>query len=328
MNQNTILIFGGTGSLGYKLNERYLSNNKIYNFSRDESKHWEMKLFFNHHKNMNFIIGNVSDKNIVESTIKRVQPNIIIIASAMKHIDQCEINIGESLKTNIFGTQNILDSIENNISLLKELECVIFVSSDKACSPINNYGFCKALSETLIIEKAHFMSQKKSPKFINVRYGNVLNSRGSIIPLLHKIGNDDLKPFFTLTNENMTRFVMTLDDSVNLIEYAILNGKSGDTIIPKLTSMYIRDLMQIFSEKYNKPIKNIGLRSGEKLYESLINDSQNKRIIKNGDYIHIKSCIDYPDIISQNEIEYNSKINLLTKEELYNYIDRLGLFSI
>ena len=322
MDNKNILIFGGTGSLGYELNKRYNKNNIIYNFSRDECKHWEMKLHFNSNPNIRFIIGNVSDKSIVESTIKRINPNIIIIASAMKHIDQCEINTSESLKTNLLGTQNIIESVESNLSGLSKLETVIFVSSDKACSPINNYGMCKALSETLIIEKAHYIP---SIKFINVRYGNVLNSRGSIIPLLHKIGNDPNKSFFTLTSNDMTRFVMTLEQSVDLIEYAILNGESGDTIIPKLVSMNVKDLIDIFSEKYNKPINIIGLRSGEKLLESLINETQSGRIIISGDYTHIKSVIRYPNIINNDIKDYNSKINPLKKEELKNYLEQLKL---
>ena len=282
MNSKKFLIFGGTGSLGYKLNERFKEENTIFNFSRDECKHWEMKLFFNNHKNINFIIGNVADRNIVESTIIRLKPDIIIIASAMKHIDQCEINTEESLKTNLSGTQNILNSIEKNLNIISNLESVIFVSSDKACSPINNYGLCKALSETLIIEKAYYLSK---PKFVNVRYGNVLNSRGSIIPLLDKIGKDESKKNFTITNKNMTRFVMTLEDSVNLIHHAIINGESGDIIIPKLISMNVKDLIEIFSEKYNKPIIETGLRAGEKLYETLINDTQSNRILKMNDYV-------------------------------------------
>lgn len=322
MDNKKILIFGGTGSLGYELNQRYNKNNTIYNFSRDECKHWEMKLYFNSNPNIRFIIGNVSDKSIVESTIKRINPNIIIIASAMKHIDQCEVNTSESLKTNLLGTQNIIESVESNLSILSKLETVIFVSSDKACSPINNYGMCKALSETLVIEKAHFIP---SIKFVNVRYGNVLNSRGSIIPLLHKIGNDPNKPCFTLTSNDMTRFVMTLEQSVDLIEYAILNGETGDTIIPKLVSMNVKDLISIFSKKYNKPVNIIGLRSGEKLLESLINDTQSGRIIVCGDYTHIKSVIQYPNIINNDMKDYNSRINPLNKEELENYLKQLKL---
>jgi UDP-glucose 4-epimerase len=322
MDNNIILIFGGTGSLGYSLNKRYSNTNIIYNFSRDESKHWEMKFNFNSNPNIRFIIGNVADRSIVESTIKRINPHIIIIASAMKHIDQCEVNTGESLKTNLLGTQNVLDSIESNQSVLNNIKTVIFVSSDKACSPINNYGMCKALSETLIIEKAYYIP---NIKFVNVRYGNVLNSRGSIIPLLHKIGNDPEKKSFTLTSNDMTRFVMTLEQSVDLIEYAVINGESGDTIIPSLTSMNIKDLVEIFSEKYNKPILITGLRSGEKLLESLINNTQSSRIITFGNYTHIKSAIKYPNIINKFMNDYNSTMNLLSKDELHNYLNKLNL---
>ena len=282
-----ILIFGGTGSLGHKLNKRYLDNNIIYNFSRDEHKHWKMRLKFKSHKNLNFIIGNVSDRIRVKESIKRVKPDIIIIACAMKHIEQCEVNTNESLNTNMLGTKYILDSVEDNLNVLTNLETVLFVSSDKACSPINNYGMAKALSETFLIEKAMFI---KNIKFVNVRYGNVLNSNGSIIPRLHAIGKDNNYKEFTLTHEKMTRFVMTLDQSVDLIEYTILNTKSGDTVISELTSLKVKDLIEIFSEKYNKPVKISGLRPGEKLLESLINESQSGRIEKHGKYTHINQC--------------------------------------
>jgi UDP-glucose 4-epimerase len=183
---------------------------------------------------------------------------------------------------------------------------------------------CKALSETFIIEKAHYIP---SIKFINVRYGNVLNSRGSIIPLLHKIGNDPNKKCFYLTSVDMTRFVMTLEQSVDLIEYAILNGESGDTIIPKLISMNVKDLVEIFSDKYKKPIVVTGLRSGEKLLESLINETQSGRIIVCGEYTHIKSAIKFPDIMNNNMKDYNSKINPLDKNELEKYLNELKLLE-
>ena len=194
ISNKNILIFGGTGSLGYELVKRYVDNNIIYNYSRDECKHWKMKLDFNHNKNLNFIIGDVINKNKIEETLLRIKPNIIIIASAMKHIDQCEYNTDQSLNTNLLGVKNILDLIEKHQILLDgTLQTVLFVSSDKACSPINVYGMCKALSETLVVEKSYYV---KKIKFVNIRYGNVLNSRGSIIPLLHTIGSDPEKKKF------------------------------------------------------------------------------------------------------------------------------------
>ena len=318
-----ILIFGGTGSLGNKLNERYVDNNIIYNFSRDEHKHWKMRLKFKSHKNLKFIIGNVADKTRVTESVKRVKPDIIIIACAMKHIEQCEINTNESLNTNMLGTKYILDSIEDNLNVLTNLETVLFVSSDKACSPINNYGMAKALSETFLVEKSHYI---KNIKFVNVRYGNVLNSNGSIIPRLHLMGKDDNYSEFYLTHKDMTRFVMNLEQSVSLIEHAIINGDSGDTVISELLSMKVQDLIELFSEKYNKPYKITGLRSGEKLLESLINETQSGRIEKYGKYTHIKSVFKHKDIIDVNNLrDYNSTINPLTKQELKNYLIKLNL---
>jgi UDP-glucose 4-epimerase len=181
----------------------------------------------------------------------------------------------------------------------------------------------KALAESAIVEKSLHI---KNRKFVNVRYGNVLNSRGSIIPLLHTIGSDITKPCFTLTNENMTRFVMTLEQSVDLIEHAIINGETGDTVIPKLISMNVKDLVELFSEKYNKPIKLTGIKPGEKLLESLINKSQSARINIFGEYTHIKSIYSFNDTIYETMLsDYNSKINPLNKEELKQYLIDLNL---
>lgn len=322
MNDKTIMVFGGTGSLGYEITKRYMDDNTIYNFSRDECKHWNMKLDFNNNKNLNFIIGDIINKNKVENSILRVDPDIVIIAAAMKHVDQCEINQEQCLNTNMLGVKNILDVVELNKDKLK-LHTVLFVSTDKACSPINTYGMAKAISEQLLIEKAHYI---KSINFLNIRYGNVLNSRGSIIPLLHNIGKDVRKDNFLITHEDMTRFVMTLEQSVDLIEYAILNGESGDTIIPELISMKVVDILNIFSKKYNKPIKNSGIRPGEKMLESLINPTQAGRIVKKGKYYHIKSIFDFNKSISSNDlVDYNSKMNPLTRDQLETFLNEHGL---
>jgi UDP-glucose 4-epimerase len=314
-----ILIFGGTGSLGYELNKKYVKNNKITNFSRDENKHWKMKLDFKdnvYSNNINFIIGNIHNYNSIEQAILRTNPDIIIIAAANKHIDVCEINTGESILTNIIGVQNILTAIEKNKSFIK-INNVIFISSDKACSPINNYGLCKAISETLIVEKSFYIPEIK---FINVRYGNVLNSRGSIIPILHELGKNNNIKNYNLTHQNMTRFIMTLREAVDLIEYAILYGENGDTIIPKLCSMNIKDLLEIYAEKYNKDIIITGLRPGEKINETLINESQSSRLVFKDNYKHIKSVLKYPNILNNDIKEYNSTFNILNKDELKNFL--------
>lgn len=316
-----ILLFGGSGSLGNKFIEKHISNNKITNYSRDECKHWSMSLKYKT-DNLKFIIGDIRDYQNVASAILREQPHIIIIMAALKHIDRCEYAIDECIKTNSIGPINVVNAVEKNNDRLTNLEVVVMVSTDKACEPTNVYGMAKALAESAIVEKSLYVSNRK---FVNIRYGNVLNSRGSIIPILHEKGNDPDVKEFTLTHEDMTRFVMTLEQSVELIEYAAEFGESGDTVIPKLISLKLVDLMQIFSEKYNKPVKITGLRPGEKMLESLISETQAMRLIKkeNG-YMHIKPP--YQNLLVLDDVHnYNSKINPLSKEELFEYMNRLGL---
>jgi len=322
IENQTIIIFGGTGSLGNALVSRYLENNIIYLFSRDESKHWKIALDLNHPKNLHFIIGDIRNKDKVCQTMIRINPTIIIIAAAMKHIDKCEFETNESIETNLLGTKNILDGIETHKLLLNNLKSVCFISTDKACSPVNVYGMCKAISETLIVEKAKYIPDFK---FVAVRYGNVLNSRGSIIPMLHSIGENKNVTEFKLTSDKMTRFVMTLEQSVDLIEHALLYAESGDIVIPKLISLNVKDLIEIFSKIYNKPVVLSGLRPGEKLLESLINETQSSRLQFNKDgYMYIKPS--YKNIEYNLDIrDYNSTINPLSKDELEKYLESLQL---
>lgn len=321
LTNKKILLFGGSGSLGRKFIDTYIKDNEIINYSRDECKHWEMGL---HYKtpNLKFIIGDIRDYNSVENSILREQPHIIVIMAALKHIDRCEFAINECLQTNCIGPMNVLNSIEKNNDRLSNLECVVMVSTDKACEPTNVYGMAKALAESAIVEKSLYI---KNRKFVNIRYGNVLNSRGSIIPILHEKGRDAEVNEFSLTHPDMTRFVMTLEQSVALIEYAITHGESGDTIIPKLISLKMIDLMEIFSEKYGKPIKITGLRPGEKMLESLISETQATRLVKSeSGYMHIKPV--YKNLLVSEDIyNYNSKLNPLSKEELSEFMGRLDL---
>ena len=319
-NKN-ILLFGGSGSLGNKFIETYISNNNITNYSRDECKHWQMSMNYKT-ANLKFIIGDIRDYNSVENAILREQPDIIVIMAALKHIDRCEYAINECIQTNCMGPINILNAIEKNNDRLTNLETTIMVSTDKACEPTNVYGMAKALAESAIVEKSLYI---KNRKFVNIRYGNVLNSRGSIIPILHEKGNDPEVKEFTLTHEDMTRFVMTLEQSVALIEYAAIHGESGDTVIPKLISMKLIDLMELFSEKYGKPVKITGLRPGEKMLESLISETQSMRLVKTDQgYMHIKAP--YKNLLVTEDVQnYNSKLNPLSKNELYEFMNNLKL---
>ena len=322
ISNKKILIIGGTGSLGTKLTERYLEENQIYLYSRDECKHWSMGIDFKHHSNLHFIIGNISDKEKIKQTLVRHNFDIIIMAAALKHIDKCEYETNECLNTNLFGTKNVLDEIENNLKLLTNLKSVCFISTDKACSPVNIYGMTKAASECLMIEKAMYIP---SIKFVCVRYVNVLNSRGSIIPMLHKMGENKDILNFKITDRRMTRFVMTLDQSVDLVENALIHGESGDVVIPKLISCNVIDMIEIFSELYNKPIVDDKLRPGEKMLESLINETQSMRLHLGEDgYMYIKPP--FRNFVSNNEPrDYNSTINPLNKEEFKAYLKMLKL---
>lgn len=320
MENKKIFVFGGSGSLGNTLIAKYIDKNKIINFSRDEDKHWRMELKYKN-PNLTNVVGNITNKERVKQSLLRRNPDIIIIAAAMKHIDRCEYASNESIDNNLLGIKNILDVVEEERTKLSNLESILFVSTDKACSPINIYGLCKALSEKLVIEKSHYI---KDIKFVVIRYGNVLNSRGSIIPMLHEQGQNDEISEFTLTHEKMTRFIMTLEESCDLVEHALIHAESGDTVIPKLKSMYIKDLFEIFSVLYNKPIKLVGLRAGEKLDESLINKTQSARTVKQGKYYHIRSDYNHR-IINEDLFEYDSGDDLLSKDELQNYLKQMNL---
>jgi len=321
MNGKRILLFGGSGSLGNEFIATHLGSNEITNYSRDECKHWQMSLKYRS-ENLKFIIGDIRNPSSVETAILRVQPHIIVIMAALKHIDRCEYAVDECIQTNCNGPMNVVNAVEKNNDRITSLECVVMVSTDKACEPTNVYGMAKAIAESAVVEKSLYV---KNRKFVNIRYGNVLNSRGSIIPILHEKGADPNVTEFTLTHPDMTRFVMTLKQSVDLIQHAIDHAESGDTVIPELISMRLIDLMEIFSEKYGKPVRITGLRPGEKLLESLISETQSMRLVDGPDgYKYIKPP--YKNLlITDNIRNYNSHLNPLNKEDLQTYTQEMGL---
>lgn len=309
-----ILIIGGSGSLGHTLSNRYLKDNKVFIFSRGENTQWNMKQKFNHNSNLSFFVGDIRDRERVETCIYTCKPHILIIAAALKHIDICEKNINECINTNIDGIRNVINIITQNAMCnnIPFVETVLFVSTDKACAPVNTYGMCKAISERIVVEKAEFLSK---PKFVNVRYGNVLQSRGSLIPLFKNIAENPEKTYFSITDKTMTRFFMSLEDSVDLIDYAINHGDSGDTIIPKTISSYrILDIAVYFSKKYGKPIKISGIRPGEKLHETLISFTESLRTEILGDYYVIRpTYVQVKKPVSFTGGDFDSLYSLLDK---------------
>lgn len=322
----TILIFGGTGSLGKTIIKRMLGKCKVVAASRDESKQWSIKNEYASHEfshALSFKVCDIRDKQRVQEVIQQTKPHVIIVAAALKQVDTCELSPRESILTNIEGTQNVIDVVTdlNHMNTVSVPHTVLFVSTDKACSPVNVYGMCKAVSERYVTTQSSIKGIKT--KFLAVRYGNVLESRGSIIPLF-KYQAENL-PHFTVTHPDMTRFLMTLDDSVNLINEAILKGKSGSIWIPRLKSMRIKDLADIFSEMYDKPVKIIGLRPGEKMHEALINESESVRT----NDIESHYVIDPAYLPGEDKkmFEYTSADDVMTKKELYDYLKKLGILD-
>lgn len=317
------LIFGGTGSLGRKLIERLLPENDVFVYSRDEAKHWTLVNELALHRqfnNLKFIVGDIRDIRRIKEVVDTVQPRIIIIAAALKQVDTCELSPSESVSTNLIGTQNVIDVVKSCNVLHKKIEKVLFVSTDKACSPVNVYGMCKAISERAVTCNA--MDINLSTKFLCTRYGNVLESRGSIIPLFKH--QAEHSKFLTVTDPDMTRYLMTLSDSVDLIETALKLGKSGETWIPKLPAMRIGDLAELFSEIWNKPIKIIGLRPGEKKHEDLVNESESVRTSDVKTHYVIGPAYKPGD---GSRFTYTSADNVLTKEQLKQHLTNIGIID-
>jgi len=319
------LIFGGTGSLGKKLISRFLSNgDNIAVSPRDEAKHWTIKNELCNFENIEFFVGDIRDYNRVKEVIYHYKPQVVIVAAALKQVDTCELSPFESVQTNLLGTQNVIKSVKElsqNFNDNWKLEKVLFVSTDKACSPVNVYGMCKAISERLVTSQSK--NDSTGVKFLCTRYGNVLESRGSIIPLFkYQAENSDC---LTVTDPDMTRFVMTLDDSVDLIVKALNNGKSGETWIPKIPSMMIGDLAEIFSSLYNKPIKVIGLRPGEKKHEDLINDSESVRTKDIKTHYVIGPAY---QVGTEKSFTYTSADDVMSKQQLLEKLKDLGIIDM
>ena len=301
-----ILISGGTGSFGKTALKYFLLNNDISEiriFSRDEKKQDDLRKEFND-KRINLILGDIRDKNSIFNASKGV--NRIFHAAALKQVPSCEFYPEEAVKTNILGTINILSSaIENKI------EKVICLSTDKAVMPINAMGISKAMMEKIAV--SHSLTQKKTETEICItRYGNVMASRGSVIPLF--IDCIKKKIPITITVPGMTRFLMSLKDAFELVEYAINNGKNGHTYIRKAPSATIKNiaiaLLEIF-DKPNHPIEIIGSRHSEKIHETLITAEERARSIENQNYYTVM-----PDSRDQN---YNLQASNLGNKLLDEY---------
>ena len=273
-----LLISGGTGSFGNAVLDRFVKSDigEIRIFSRDEKKQDDMRRKYPDSK-LKFHIGDVRDKDSINNAMKGV--DFVFHAAALKQVPSCEFYPIEAVKTNILGTSNIIDvAVENSI---KKIICL---STDKAVYPINAMGVSKAMMEKVFVAKSRTSGKTK---IIGTRYGNVMASRGSVIPLFYsQITND--KPI-TITNPEMTRFMMTLENAVELVLYAFKKGETGDIFVQKAPSSTIGQLARVMQKIYKSKveIKSIGIRHGEKMHETLL--SREERLVAEdlGDYFRI-----------------------------------------
>ena len=312
-------ITGGTGSFARKLIKYLIKNNlskKIIIFSRDEYKQLQLKednLINKNLENIRFLIGDVRDESRLNFAIQD-NIDVVIHAAAMKQVPATEYNPFEAIKTNIFGAKNVIEAcIKNNIKK------IIALSTDKAAAPINLYGATKLTSDKLFIN-ANFFKGKTRCKFSVVRYGNVMGSRGSVIPLFLKQKRD--KKIFTITDKHMTRFNITLNESVKFVLKCEKIMKGGEIFVPKIPSYRILDLLNAIQK--NPKYKMIGIRPGEKLHEEMIteSDSLNTQEFKDYFIIHpsfrkyksnIKKIFSYNSLDNKKYLKINELNNLINE---------------
>ena len=291
-NNKTILITGGTGSFGKKIIKRLLNDykpKKIIIYSRDELKQYNLQSeLFKFKKQLRFFIGDVRDLPRLKKSFEKV--NYVIHAAALKHVPVAEYNPFEYIKTNVFGAQNITEcALENNVKK------VIFLSTDKAVSPINLYGASKLCADKIALASNNYKGNNKCT-FSVVRYGNVTASRGSVIPFFkEKLRNKEL---LTVTDKRMTRFNISLIDGVEMVLWSLNNTLGAEILVPKIPSYNLIDVVKAFGVK---KFKIHGIRPGEKIHEELINVEESLNTIDIGNYYVVR-----PD---QRNLNYSNYIN-------------------
>ena len=290
----SILITGGTGSFGKNFVNYLLKKNffkKIIIFSRDELKQYEMKKFFKNDPKLRFFIGDVRDIDRLKMALSKI--DYVVHAAALKQVDTGEYNPFEFIKTNIMGAQNLIEA-----SFYSNVKKIIALSTDKASSPINLYGATKLCSDKLFCSANEMLGDKKTIYSV-IRYGNVMLSRGSVIPLFKGIKNNE----YPVTDTKMTRFSISMNEAIDLVMWSLENSVGGEIIVPKIPSYKIAELIKAFSKK--PKIKIIGIRRGEKIHEEMISSEESRNCLEiDGKYI----------IISNKLSEYIKKIKIKNKK--------------
>src|SRR3989344_2351656 len=287
LKDKSVLVTGGTGSCGQKFVECLLKDSnckRVIVFSRDEFKQHAMQQHFGNPENkLRFFLGDVRDLSRLQRAFVGV--DIVVHAAALKQVPALEFNPLEAVKTNVLGTQNVIDAALDN-----RVEKVALVSTDKAVNPINLYGATKLCAEKLLTAANSYSGIEKKPIFSAVRYGNVVGSRGSITEVLQeqkKIGE------VTLTHEDMTRFWITLDQGVDLVLDTLRLMKGGEIVVPKLPAMKVKNLISVLAP--NCKVKIIGVRPGEKLHEMLLTEDEARRTRDIGKYYLVEPSHDWRD---------------------------------
>ena len=321
----TLLITGGTGSFGNAVLSKFISSDigEIRIFSRDEKKQHDMRVTYDNPK-LKFYIGDVRDYQSILEASRDI--DYIFHSAALKQVPSCEFYPIQAVKTNVLGTENVL-----NAAITNKVKKVICLSTDKAVYPINAMGVSKAMMEKVFVAKSRTTD---STVICGTRYGNVMASRGSVIPHFHQQiieGNH-----ITVTDPNMTRFMMTLKDAVDLVLFAFQNGNSGDIFVQKSPSTTIGELAKTMKKIYNSPveIKNIGIRHAEKIHETLLSREERMGVEDLGDYFRVSSDnrdLNYNKYFSEGNDakitleEYNSfNTNRLSEVELIQLLASIG----
>lgn len=301
----TLLITGGTGSFGNMVLERFLNTNikEIRIFSRDEKKQDDMRRFYQNNK-IKYFIGDVRDINSLNNAIYDV--DYVFHAAALKQVPSCEFFPIEAVKTNVLGTDNVLTA-----AIATGVKKVICLSTDKAAYPVNAMGISKAMMEKIFIAKSRTISSDRT-LICGTRYGNVMTSRGSVIPLF--VQQIKLGQPLTVTDPRMSRFIMSIEEAVELVLYAFQNAETGDIMVQKSPASYIGDLAQALKElfKVDNEIKIIGIRHGEKMYEVLLTKEEAAKAIDMGNFYRIPA--DNRDLNYEKYLKEGSTKITLTEE--------------
>ncbi|NOV00467.1 SDR family NAD(P)-dependent oxidoreductase [Paenibacillus planticolens] len=327
-NNKKVLIIGGTGTIGVSLLKTILKDKPavVRILSRDEYKQFELQQLFSEYKNIRYFIGDVRDLARVERAMQDI--DYVFHVAAMKHVPSCEYNPFEAVQTNIIGTQNVIQS-----SLNTGVKKTIFTSTDKAIAPINTYGASKLMAERLIAA-AQNQTGSKETTFAAVRFGNVMGSRGSVIPLFKwQIEN---KREITVTNLSMSRFMMSLQQATDLTIEAMKRSQGGEIFVLKMPVVLLKDLVDVLVPKVSLKlgisqneisIKEIGLRPGEKMFEELMTEEESQHAYEFNDMFMIRNMFikdfkEYEGATLAQQKSYSSEIQKpMTKSELHTLLD-------